>query len=203
MGLRFLIDEIKTSTSQDVSNIRTETRRMQAQMLSDAKQRAGEIVEDGHKQGKELVAREQVAVASAELQAKKIVADARNRLLQQVYDEVKADLENAAGDKRYPLLFKKLAEDAVEELGEDAVLQCNKRDLAMAKKIGKASADLDCSGGAIASSSDGLVRVNNTFEAILEDSEEKIMQKAYQSLFGGEKAKSAYEKTKSKEKSNK
>ncbi len=185
MGLRFLIDEIKVSTDQDVSNVRAETKRQQAQMLADAKEQAVKIVEEGRKQGEDIVRREQVAIASAELRAKKIVADAKKQLLGQVHDEVRAGLKDVVSDRRYPQLFKKLADEASAEFGSDAVLQSNKDDAALAKKYGKLSSTIDCTGGVVVSSKDGLVRADNTLEAILDDSAEELAQAAYQELFGG------------------
>ena len=198
MALKFLIDERKASTDQDIAQIRAETKRQYAQILSDAKESAKQIVEEGKKQGHEAVEREKVAIAAAELQAQKIIADAKKTLLKQVYDELEADLSKIPSDKRYPQLFKALVEEAAHEFGKDFVLQCNKKDSSLAKKYGKVSSTIDCSGGVIASSKDGLVRANNTLEAILEDSTEDIQQKAYQELFGGKavsKPKAASAKT--------
>ncbi|MFH1107185.1 MAG: V-type ATP synthase subunit E family protein [Candidatus Micrarchaeota archaeon] len=146
---------------------------------------ADAIVDSARHEASEYASKERMRVSAANIKARRMVQDAQFGLVQDVIGELRALLAKSAADrKKYKPVFERLARDAAAKAGKDCVLLANKEDLQLARQIARASAKpIECIGGAAALSEDGRVKIDNTFEAILEEHDEEIRQRAYDLLF--------------------
>ena len=191
MSLDRLKQEILSQGERQAKAIIENARSEEAKIMAEAKAKAGEIIaaqeELGRAQAGEL---ELELRASALLQAKRTESDAKEELVQSVLAGVKEELQRISKNQsRYEKVFDSLAKEAIKALGEkDFVLKTNSRDKKLASKYGRVGETIDAIGGVIAAKADGTIQINNTFEALLEENEEKMKQKGFGELFGREDA---------------
>jgi len=196
MSLEKLKEEVVSQAEKQAKTVMQEAEREQEKILDEAKARAKELIEQkktlGRMQAKEVSVELR---ASAMLQAKRIESEAREEVVEKVFQEVKSELEEAAKGGSYEKIFDSLVKQAIKALGEkEFVLKCNARDKKLASKYGQVAAAIDAIGGVAVAKTDGSIQINNTFEALLEENEEKIKQKAFEELFGKESQKTAAER---------
>ena len=80
-----------------------------------------------------------------------------------------------------------LIEEGMKALGiKEALISVRKQDAPIAKKYGKVR-EIDCIGGAIIASPDGRMRIDSTFEALIEKRRGELEQKAFELMFSKEK----------------
>ena len=170
-----------------------------------AQDRERELREKAKKQAEEI---EKDAVKEAE----KSAAIERNKLMYLTKGEIKeqglrvrekvfAAAFEAAGlrlselrqDKKYPAIFEKLAREATGAMGERPyVVHVDRRDEELCKKtLGALNircevlTDIQCMGGLVASSPDGLITISNTIESRIERIKEHKRLEIYAILSGG------------------
>ncbi|VVB66694.1 V-type ATP synthase subunit E [Candidatus Gugararchaeum adminiculabundum] len=126
-------------------------------------------------------------IAAARLNAKKLISEAQEEVVAKVIGQVQDELESMRKKKQYQDFLAKAIKSALKEIPGDAIVQVNKDDLAAVKGIRgiTVGAPIDCAGGAIVSSKDGTVRVNATFESLIEEKKDEIRRQVFKELFGG------------------
>jgi V/A-type H+-transporting ATPase subunit E len=163
----------------------------------EARARAEEIKEDGEQQAEEIVAeaeteaerlleqreeeverqiereREQ-ALSSAKLEAKQERLEARRDVLQDVREQVESELADLSGEQR-ETLTRELLEAAAPEFDDDNVSVLGRADdedlietLLEDYDGFTYGGEYDCLGGVVVESDTSRVRVNNTFDSLLE-----------------------------------
>ncbi len=183
MGLNELRQEISKQASSEAARIRREAQAEAEKILSEAREQAKALLAREAEKTKAEVAQKEVGVYAARLTAKKIVADARNAVLDEALKEVKRELEKLTRTSEYPKIFNQLAEEGKRVAGENCVFHVNKRDAALAKKFGNVVPTLDVIGGLVVTSRDGRLRVDNSFEALLEEHANELKQLAFEQFF--------------------
>jgi len=83
----------------------------------------------------------------------------------------------------YAKAFQKLARNGLKQM-ESGAIRCRKQDAAMARKLGRLGEPLECSGGLVIESPDGRVRLDATFDGMLEEHKDELGRKAFELLFG-------------------
>lgn len=181
------------SLDQLRKEIRQEGQSQRQSELNQAKSHAHTILQDAERQAKALVEKAKAdaqteaegkltQVSAARLKAKKLVAEARDRLVQRQLERVREKLKKFADSPKYASVLKTLAEESAEKIGKNAVLYARKKDIPKLKKLGFSVQDMPCWGGCVAATPDGRIRVNNTLEALYEENEEKLRQKIFEEL---------------------
>ncbi|OIO24504.1 hypothetical protein AUJ65_01100 [Candidatus Micrarchaeota archaeon CG1_02_51_15] len=184
---------------------------MKKEVAAIAKQQARKVVEIGRKEADHVLAQTRAEgnsisvkardeakvlgenewrkISTARLKARKEIANARNSIVDEAMLELKKELKSLADDSgrksEYKQVFSALAKQASEEIGANAVLHCRKADVALAKSFGKVGEPIECIGGVIASTQDGLEIADNTFEALLEENSDVLRAEAHKRIFGG------------------
>ena len=202
MTLEKLKQEVLDEAEKQARAITTETEREKEKILGEARTKAKAVVEENRRHGEARAKEMAVELkASALLQAKRIESEAKEEAVESVLHETKRELEEIAKSGHYEKIFDSLAAQAIRALGEkEFLLKANAKDKKLAAKHGRVGEAIDTIGGVIAAKADGSIQINNTFEALLEENEEKLKQKAFEHLFGhGEHT--AHAGTKKKEKS--
>lgn len=204
MSLDKLCKELRERTAAEAKRIETDALAQANAIKSEARRQASEKISFLKKQADEEAAKKRVETFTARIQAKKIVSDAREALVTDALNELRAELAEVSKSHDYEKIFEKLVREGVRALGsQEFVLHVNKRDVALVKEMGLAdrlSKDfLNDAGGVIVASRDGRIRINNSFQALVEEHVEELRQKAFEELFPRE-AREAKAQTKTKTK---
>ncbi len=185
MGLEALTQELKKKTESEVRRIDSEAKAEAKKIKEEAKREVKRRVELAEKEAGEFVERDRMRIPAARLKAKRISQDAKYGLVETSLKELKKLLQKKANSRReYEKLLERLIKGGISDVGTDKiVISVRKGDMQFAKKFGKVN-QIDCNGGAIISSEDGRVRINNTFESLLEKRREELEQAAFEYMFG-------------------
>lgn len=192
MGLENLKKQIEDKARNDSSEIAAQAAREKAEIISKAEAEAKKILSLAKAEAEEAVSREMAEqLASVRLQASRTIAESKEAVINGVIQELALILSRTRKRKEeYKKLFSKLLAEALSELKADARVFVSKEDRELAKEIlagtpraKLAEESIGASGGVLITSKDGRVRVDNTFESIVDSNKEKIRKLAYDSLF--------------------
>lgn len=169
-----------------VENIREEAHSRAEEIRSAADDEAEEILESARAEAEETREAAETAaereieqlrereVSGAELEAKQERLAARRDLLADVREQVESELADLSGDDRESLT-RALFEAAQTEFDDDASLEVygHPDDADLLSSVvedadAEVAGDYDCLGGVVVESPDSRVRVNNTFDSVLE-----------------------------------
>lgn len=186
MTLEKLKEEVLSQAEKQAKSVLSEAEREEEKILEEAKGKAKTLVSEKQKLGETQAKEMGVELrASALLQAKRMESEAKEEAVQNVVSEIKEELEKISKSSSYDKIFDSLVKQAIRELHDkDFVLKVNSRDKKLASKYGKVAETVDTIGGAIVAKADGTIQINATFEALLEEKEEELKQKAFEELFG-------------------
>jgi len=117
--------------------------------------------------------------AAGKLEAKKLNLSFRKQFIDEILEQVKEKINNLPDATRAKHV-KKLLDKAGKEI-TIATVYCNKKDR---KHVGKHKVkDTDIIGGIIAESSNGTLRVDYSYETLLEQLQESLMPELNEMLF--------------------
>ena len=187
-----------------VEDIRDEARARAEEIREDGKQRAEEIREEAEADAESILEereaevertveqeREQ-ALSSAKLEAKQKRLEARRDVLQEVRERVETALAELEGERREELTRALLDAAAAEiDLDGDAEIAVHGRPDDEELLTGiladydgfEFAGEYDCLGGVVVESRDSRVRVNNTFDSILDGVWEDNLKELSEKLF--------------------
>lgn len=117
----------------------------------------------------------------------------REKIFLAAFETAKKQLARLREDRNYPAIFERLTREATGAMGETPfILHVDKRDRDLAVKTIAAlgihceiRTDIECAGGLVAGSPDGLVTLSNTVESRLERAKEHKRLEIYAVLAGG------------------
>ena len=187
MGLEKLSKELLLDAKKESDSIIEKAMREVEGIIGAAEEKKRKIVEGAKSSGREMALREKnEKISSANLGAKQLVDEEKNGAVEKALLEVFSQLGELRGDKSYQKLLKSLAVEGMKELGKDSVVIVNSKDHALAKKLfpNTSKAAENIAGGVIVASKDGLVRVDNSFEALFEQNRDGIKKDLFTELFG-------------------
>jgi V/A-type H+-transporting ATPase subunit E len=185
-----------------VEDIRDEARARAEEIREEGDERAEEIVDQAEDDAEEIVTeaeasvertveqeREQ-ALSSAKLEAKQQRLEARRDVLERARSRVEEELATMEGDQREELT-RALIEAASEEFSEDEAVSVYGRadDEALIADVLEEydgwsyAGERDCLGGVVVESEESRVRVNNTFDSLLETVWEDNLKELSDRLF--------------------
>jgi V/A-type H+-transporting ATPase subunit E len=185
-----------------VEDIRDEARARAEEIRAEARQRADEIVEAAEADAEELreereatvertieQEREQ-ALSSAKLEAKQERLEARRDVLEDVRERVEQELATLDRDRREELT-RSLLDAAAVEFEDDADVEVYGRadDQELVAEIladydgFSWGGERDCLGGVVVESQTSRVRVNNTFDSVLDSVWEDNLKELSDKLF--------------------
>ncbi|MFH1750580.1 MAG: V-type ATP synthase subunit E family protein [Candidatus Micrarchaeota archaeon] len=185
MSLDALKEELARKTRQEVQRLEAEGKKEAKGLRDEAAKEAERKIVSAKKEALDYVERDRMRIAAARLKAKHIVLDSRYGAVSEAKRQLGKLLEKkASGRREYEKMLGDMIQEALFQIGsEDAVIYVRRDDLALAKKYGTAK-PIQCKGGAIIASQDGRIRIDSTFEALLEKNKEKLEQAAFDEMFG-------------------
>ena len=188
-----------------VEDIRDEARERAKEIRADAESRADDIVAEAEADADDIVTEAEADVeaeieqereqklSSAKLEAKQMRLEARRDALQSVRSSVEDRIAAIDGDEREELT-RELLDAASTEFGDDDDVRVFGRadDEALISDIlddydgYEYAGEYDCLGGVVVESDASRVRVNNTFDSVLEDVWENNLKAISARLFDEE-----------------
>ena len=181
MGLETVKDEIINSAKEQSNSSISEARKEANRIIKEAEKKIEGMREKSEAETKKLMDTiKRQELASAELENKKILLEAKKRIIENVFAEARKKLENL-DDRGREAILKKLLEKSKNEI-EVANIYCNKKDSKFLKGFNVAT--IDISGGLIAENKERTIRVDYGFETMLQSIKENELQSISKALFG-------------------
>lgn len=182
-----LISEIDSALQKSLKNL--ESSKTTLQVEYDA------IIESSKKQAENL---KRQIVGSSTLNARNKELIIIESAIDEIFTKAKEKLAQSNNDKNYEKLLTRMMQDCVSKLGSDIVIQCNKADQKLVRKISSQESTgknmnisvsddfLDIIGGLKATSADGTMTLDNTLDSNIE-SLKPLIRKDIVQLLRGEK----------------
>jgi len=180
MGLEIVKEEILSNAKEQSNSIIAEARKEANRIVREAENKIEEMKvksEADIKRMLDTIKRQELA--NAELENKKILLEAKKEVIESVFSEAKKKLENL-DDKKMEAIIKILLEKAKNEI-EVAHIYCNKKDTKFLK--GLSVETIEIIGGLITENKERTIRVDYTFDTILESIQETELQNISKILF--------------------
>ena len=191
MSLDTVAEDIRDEARARAEEIRSEADARADDIVSEAEADAAEIREEREAAVEtEVEQRRERTVSSAKLEAKQARLEARRDALADVREAVEAAITDIEGDRRRDLTGA-LLDAAAEEFdeGESVSVYCRADDRELLDDLLDAydgfdvAGEYDCLGGVVVESEESRVRVNNTFDSILEEVWEDNLKELSDRLF--------------------
>lgn len=175
MSLEHVVDDIKDEARARAEEIRADAEEEAEAIIDEAEADAEAITDERAAAVESQIDQErEQALSSAKLEAKQQRLEARRDVLADVREDVEAALAELSGDRR-EALTQTLIESAAVEFDDDATVTVYGRgdDQELIEEIltdydgFSFGGDRECLGGVIVESDTSRVRVNNTFDSVL------------------------------------
>lgn len=180
MGLESVKEEIIRNAKKHEESLIDEAREEARHIIEKARKESMELREKSDAETKkalDIIKRQEAA--SAELESKKMLLEAKKKIIDLAFAEAQKKLEKMEQKKREAIV-RALLEKAGKEIGI-GIVYCNKKD---AKSIkGYKAEETEIIGGLIAENTDGTVRVDYSFDSMLQSVKESHLQEINKSLF--------------------
>jgi vacuolar-type H+-ATPase subunit E/Vma4 len=182
VSLETILDAIGAGGQAEVARLRAETETRARQITAEAERTAAVRREAARREAARPATAECARrLYRAKLEALRTVGEVRDGLVQAALADTRTHLASLRAAPGYPLIFRRLMEEAISALGgasaQDGLcrLEIDPRDEALAHRIvSELGRDLDmtpalnCWGGLVAHSGDGRIVASNTLEARLD-----------------------------------
>jgi V/A-type H+/Na+-transporting ATPase subunit E len=170
MGADALLREVEEKRKKTVEALEAEYATKRDEVKRRADEQLAYIMENAKREAAVVSQREKIRIqGAAKLQAKKIMFDATEKMLESNISALDQSLAELASSPAYTELLTKLARYASKRLGGKISVTCRKADEATLKAAGAkiGSTNLNSMGGFIADSEDGTLELDLTFEELL------------------------------------
>lgn len=180
MGLEAVKEEIIRNAKEQSSSLIAEARKEANKVMKETEKKIEEMKEKGDAQTKRLIdAIKRQELASAELENKKMLLNAKKQVIESVFMEAKKRLETL-DDKKREACIRKLLEKTKNDI-EVAYAYCSKKDAKFLKGFDVNAVDII--GGLLAENKDKTIRIDYSFETLLQIIKENELQTVNKILF--------------------
>ena len=183
-----LISEIDSALQNSLKNL--ESSKTTLQVEYDA------IIESSKKQAENL---KRQIIGSSTLNARNKELIIIESAIDEIFTKAKEKLAQSNNEKNYEKLLTRMIQDSVSKLGSDILIQCNKADQKLVRKISSQESTgknmkvsvsddfLDIIGGIKTTSADGTMTLDNTLDSNIESLKPLIRKDIVQLLRGENK----------------
>lgn len=191
MSLDNVVEDIRDEARARAEEIKEAGEERADEIRSEAETEAEALVEERKESVENQIERErEQALSSAKLEAKQARLGARRDVLQRVRAQVEDELANLEGERREELTRSLLDAASVEfeDVG-DVHVYCRADDADLLEDIltdydgYEVAGERDCLGGVVVEATDSRVRVNNTFDSVLDTVWEDNLKEVSARLF--------------------
>lgn len=181
MGLESVKEEVIRNAKEQAGSMLAEARKEAGKIMKEAEVKAEEMKSQSESETKKLtdtIKRQELA--SSELDSRKLVLEAKKQAIDRVIAEARKKLE-ALDDRKREDYIKRLLDKAKKEI-DVAYAYCSRKDLKFVK--GAEAVAMEMIGGLIAENREKTIRVNYSFETLLDGIKESELQNINKLLFG-------------------
>jgi V/A-type H+-transporting ATPase subunit E len=183
-----LISEIDSALQNSLKNLESSKSSLQVEYDN--------IIESSRKQAENL---KRQIIGSSTLNARNKELVIIESAIDEIFDKAKEKLAKSNNEKNYEKLLTRMIQDSSAKLGSEIVIQCNKTDLNLVKKLVSQEASnkkskitvsdevVDIIGGIKAASVDGTMSLDNTLDSNIESLKPLIRKEIVQLLRGENK----------------
>lgn len=180
MGLEIVKEEIVRNARDKETVLIAEAKKEADRIMKESEMEIEEFREKSNTEIKRMVdVIKKQELTSAQLESKKMLLEAKKQLIESVFTEVRKKLVSLDGKKR-EAYTKKLIEKAENDI-EVVNVYCNKKDLGLLKDFNAEAVDII--GGLIAENKDKTIRVDYSFDIMLQSIKENELQSINKILF--------------------
>lgn len=181
MTLEALVKEIETRSAKEVRDLESKLEGERRKIEEASHQEAGRLRGESEKRAQVEATRERARlVASAKLQAKKVLFEAREKRTATALDEVRTRLAAYAKGPEYATLLAGMVSAGTGALGSDVKLMARPEDVPLLPSKMRSLVDDDRPlrgmGGLIVEKKDGSRSLNFTFEELLRLREDRVRE---------------------------
>ena len=178
-----LISEIDSALQNSLKNLESSKSSLQVEYDN--------IIESSRKQAENL---KRQIIGSSTLNARNKELVIIESAIDEIFDKAKEKLAKSNNEKNYEKLLTRMIQDSSAKLGSEIVIQCNKTDLNLVKKLVSQEASnkkskitvsdevVDIIGGIKAASVDGTMSLDNTLDSNIESLKPLIRKEIVQLL---------------------
>ena len=183
-----LITEIDSALKNSLKNLESSKSNLQAEYDN--------IIEASNKQAENL---KRQIIGSSTLSARNKELVIIESAIDEIFNKAREKLAKSNNEKNYEKLLNNLIADSAGKLGSEIIIQCNKTDLKLVKKIASdistnkkmkitvSDEVLEIIGGIKATSLDGTMTLDNTLDSSIESLKPLIRKEIVQLLRGEKK----------------
>jgi V/A-type H+/Na+-transporting ATPase subunit E len=180
-----LISEINSALQNSLKNLESSKTNLQVEYDN--------IIESSKKQAENL---KRQIIGSSTLHARNKELVIIESSIDEIFNKAREKLAQSNNEKNYEKLLTRMIKDSIAKLGSEIIIQCNKTDLKLVKKISsEESANkkvkitvsdevIDVIGGIKATSVDGTMTLDNTLDSSIESLKPLIRKDIVQLLRG-------------------
>ena len=183
-----LISGIDSALQNSLKNLESSKSTLQVEYDS--------IIESSKKQAENL---KRQIIGSSTLNARNKELIIIESAIDEIFTKAKEKLAQSNNEKNYEKLLTRMVQDSVSKLGSDTVIQCNKADQKLVRKVSSQESTgknmkisvsddfIDIIGGIKATSADGTMTLDNTLDSNIESLKPLIRKDIVQLLRGENK----------------
>ena len=180
-----LISEINSALQNSLKNLESSKTNLQVEYDN--------IIESSKKQAENL---KRQIIGSSTLNARNKELVIIESAIDEIFNKAREKLAQSNNEKNYEKLLTNMIEDSIAKLGSEIIIQCNKTDLKLVKKISSEESTrkkvkitvsdevIDIIGGIKATSVDGTMTLDNTLDSSIESLKPLIRKDIVQLLRG-------------------
>ncbi|MFW6000072.1 MAG: V-type ATP synthase subunit E [Halorubrum sp.] len=190
MSLETVVEDVRDEARARAEEIREQAEAEADEIVAEAEADAERIREERLAEVESQIDQErEQTLSSAKLEAKQERLGARRDVLEDVRDEVEAAIAALDGDDRRELTETLLDATLAEfDDDEDVAVYTRAEDVELlealvADRNAEVDGEIDCLGGVVAESDTSRVRVNNTFDSVLESVWDDELKNVSERLF--------------------
>ena len=181
MGLESVKEEIIRNAKEQSNSLLAEARKEANKIMKEAEAKVEGLKAKSEADAKKIIDTiKKQELASSELESRKLVLDAKKQAIENVIADARKKLE-ALDEKKREAYIKKLLDKCSKEI-DFAFVYCSKKDAKFVKGCEIINPDLF--GGLIAENRERTIRVDYSFETLLESIKESELQNISKILFG-------------------
>ena len=189
MSLETVVEDVRDEARARATEIREAAEAEAEEILAEAEADAEQLREARLAEVDRQIEQErEQALSSATLEAKQERLGARRDVIEDVYDAVEESIADVDGDRRRELTEALLEATLAEFDDETVTVSTRAADVDLLESLlegrnAEVGEPVDCLGGVVAESDASRVRVNNTFDSILESVWDDELKQVSERLF--------------------
>ena len=181
MGIEEVKEEVIRNAKEKASAMIAQAKKEAARIMSEAERKLSEMREKSNLEAKKLIeAIKKQESATSELEKRKIALEAKKQTIENAFTEAKTRLREM-DDKKRESTLKKLIEKAKSECEAEFIF-CSSKDNKFFK--GMKIDIVEITGGLIAENRERTIRVDYTFDTLLQSIKENELQHLSRILYG-------------------